>query len=164
MKMRFLCLIALPIVVSCGSSSAVQRQLNIGGQNVTYTFYSCAPAIKYDGTTIKVEGLEVPTGTAAVNKAVNFKIGKVEATPTVRREISDYTQRYKMLLDETCKTMVLIPKDRVEAYATHRDTLMAQFIAAAGKLEGATTEQEVGQITKAASDQATALGSKPSGQ
>lgn len=130
--------------------SGTRRVLTIGGQRVEYVFYSCAPAIRYDANTIAVEGLELPTGTSALNRAVNFKVAKVAITPTVQRQIDDYTARYKMLLDETCKSLALMDGPAIERYATHRDNLMSRFINAATKLQEATTEAQVAQITQEA--------------
>jgi len=155
----------LVLMLACTStppSSGTERVLNINGKEVRYRFTSCSPALRYDANTITVEGLELPQGTSPVNRFVNFKLAKLSTTATVQREITEYTQRYKALLDETCKTMIMLNSDASrERYAMHRDALMARFIESALALQEATSEAEVSKVTTAATSQATSLGTTP---
>lgn len=157
--------LVLVLALACTSTpptSGTERVLTINGKEVRYRFTSCSPALRYDANTIAIEGLELPQGTGPVNRFVNFKLAKLSTTPSVQRQITEYTQRYKSLLDETCKTMIMLNGDEArERYAVHRDTLMAKFIESALALEEATSDADVNKVTTAAKSEATNLGTTP---
>lgn len=156
---RYSVLVSFCMVI-VGCASATERTLVINGREARVKFAACSPALQYDGRNIVVKGLEVPKD-SAVGAKLNFKVAEVDLSPKATRAISDYTQRYKMLIDETCKTMILLPDDARERYAVHRDKLVAQFIAYAGDLEDASGEEQVQETAEKAKKEADKLGSNP---
>lgn len=127
----------------CANPSAGgRREINVGGKKIWYTWVICNAPIRYDGYDLVIEGLEVPQEGGKVNEYLSFNVAKIGMKPTVLRQITDYTQRFKILADQMCQNRVIFAENPeiAERYALHSDALLAQFIRVAGDLQNAKDE------------------------
>jgi hypothetical protein len=142
-------------LAGCAGKSATLVATPVGDLKVL----TCAPAVRYDGYTVTVDGLQVP----GTGKTPVFTIAKVGMSPQVVRSISETTTRYKNLVDETCKSLILLAGDTklVESYSTHRDSLLSTLITYLDRLNNSSTDADAQKATADAQKSLTTAGSKP---
>lgn len=129
------------LLASCQSQPTVKDQdLRIFDRNVLgFTYVVCASAVKWDGVSFTVEGLNVERGTAADRK---FAIGKLDYKPVQIREINSIGLAVDSMFRQMCQSTIALRNNpaALAEYVKERDKTALQVFAVLQQMEAVNSK------------------------